>query len=489
MIDLSVVVAAYDMRREIPRTVRSLSPPYQTGIDPARVEIIVVDNGSPEPVEAAWFAGVAADVRVMRFPPGDPSPCRAINAGAAAARGSSIAVLIDGARLASPGLFERAFAAMRIAGDVFVATMGFHLGSEPQQVSLAKGYSRELEDRLLAQIGWPQDGYRLFEICARGESYHDGVLSPFSETVAFVMRRESFERIGGFHEGFRYGGGGLANFEFFERVHADDAITPVVLVGEGTFHQVHYGSTTRAGGVRARTTPGGPTIWDAMSTEFEDVVGRPPLSLELRKPLLFGRCENAAAQRCFFAEPEEVPKTAAARHAAEKRRLLAAIVAESAPGSVLDVGCGDLDVTHDLPVERYVGLDASSEAIGIAGRRRPDWRFEVGDLLAADLTPADLVLCLDVLVHEPDRNRYRAAVRRLAGLARRELVVAGYNQPPWLASPATFYHEPITTTLAASGLFDALTIVGGYRDTTVVRALRAASRVGLSNAPDALGKR
>lgn len=488
MTDLSVIVAAHDMRREIPRTVRSLSPPYQTGIDPARLEIIVVDNGSAEPVDAAWFVGVAAEVRIMRFPPGDPSPCRALNAGVAAARGSSIAVLIDGARIASPGFLERALAAMRIADDVFVATMGFHLGHETQQVSLAKGYSREIEDRLLAQIGWPHEGYRLFEICARGESYHDGVLSPFSETVGFVMRRESFARIGGFHEGFRYGGGGLANFEFFERVHADEAITPVVLVGEGTFHQVHDGITTRAGGVRARETPDGPTIWDAMSSEFEELVGRPPLSLELRKPLLFGRCENAAAERCFFAEPVGIP-TASARHAAEKRRLLGAIVAETAPGSVLDVGCGDLELTHDLPVARYLGLDVSAEAIAIARGRRPDWRFEVGDLLAADLTPADLVICLDLLVRERDRNRYRAAVRRLAGLARRELVVAGYNQPPWLASPETFYHEPITTTLTACGLFDALTIAGGFRDTTVVRAVRAAGRVGVAKAPETLQKR
>jgi glycosyltransferase involved in cell wall biosynthesis len=306
MTDLSVVVAAYDMRRELPRTVRSLSPPYQTGIDPARLEIIVVDNGSPEPVEAAWFRGIAAEVRVMRFPPGNPSPCAAINAGARTARGSMLAVLIDGARLASPGFLDRALAAMRIAGDVFVATMGFHLGYETHQVSLAKGYSREAEDRLLARIGWPEDGYRLFEICARGESYYHGVLSPFSETAAFVMRRESFERIGRFHEGFRYGGGGLANIEFFERAHADAALTPVVLLGEGTFHQVHYGSTTRAGGVRARETPDGPTIWDAMSSEFARLVGRPPLSRELPKPLLFGRCENAAAERCFFARPDEL---------------------------------------------------------------------------------------------------------------------------------------------------------------------------------------
>ncbi len=302
MIDLSVVVSAHDLRREIPRTVQSLSPPYQDGIDPARLEIIVVDNGSSEPVDAAWFGGVAAEVRIIRFPPGNPSPCAAVNAGVAAARGAQLAVLIDGARLGSPGLLARARTAMRLADDVFVAAMGFHLGHETQQVSLAKGYGPEVEDRLLAAIGWPADGYRLFEICARGESHREGVFSPFPEATAFVMQRSSFERLGGFHEGFRYRGGGLAAFEFFERVVKDDAITPVVLIGEGTFHQVHYGNSTRAGGVRQRESPDGPTIWDAMALEFHELVGHAPLTVQLQRPLLFGRCRNDVIERCFFAK-------------------------------------------------------------------------------------------------------------------------------------------------------------------------------------------
>ncbi|HEX3463976.1 MAG TPA: class I SAM-dependent methyltransferase [Candidatus Elarobacter sp.] len=159
-------------------------------------------------------------------------------------------------------------------------------------------------------------------------------------------------------------------------------------------------------------------------------------------------------------------------HAAEKRRLLRTLIAAGAPESVLDVGCGDLHVAHDLPVANYLGLDVSAEAIRIARERRPDWRFAVGDLLSAELAPADLVVCLDVLIHERDPERYRAAVRRLAELTRRELVIAAYNQPPWLTSAMTFYHEPITMTLAACDGFAGLEIVGGYRDTTVVRASR-----------------
>jgi glycosyltransferase involved in cell wall biosynthesis len=300
MTEISVVVSAHELRREIPRTVRSLSPPYQRDVEPARVEIIVADNGSSQPVEAGWFDGVAAAVRILRFPPGNPSPCAALNAAVEAARGTYVAVLIDGARIASPGLLSRALRAMNLFGDVFVATMGFHLGPETQQRSQLSGYCAEVEDRMLDEIGWLDDGYRLFEMCARGESYRDGVLSDFPETTAFVMRRATYRRLRGFDERFRYRGGGLANFEFYDRVMADPAIAPVMLVGEGTFHQVHDGNSTRPGGVQRREAPDGPTIWDAMAQEFVAVTGCAPLARAPRKPLLFGRCESRAAERCFF---------------------------------------------------------------------------------------------------------------------------------------------------------------------------------------------
>jgi hypothetical protein len=39
------------MARELPRTIRSLSPIMQRGIDPADVEVILIDNGSTEPFD------------------------------------------------------------------------------------------------------------------------------------------------------------------------------------------------------------------------------------------------------------------------------------------------------------------------------------------------------------------------------------------------------------------------------------------------------
>ena len=66
---LSCVVIAYDMDRELPRTVHTLSR-GQRGIDPDDYEIIIVDNGSRAPVDAARFADSGVAVRVLAMPHG-----------------------------------------------------------------------------------------------------------------------------------------------------------------------------------------------------------------------------------------------------------------------------------------------------------------------------------------------------------------------------------------------------------------------------------
>ena len=76
---LSVVVVAYDMARELPRTLQSLSVPYQRSIADAEYEVIVVDNGSPEPVDPSALDRVAGHLRYARVDPAPPAPGRAAN--------------------------------------------------------------------------------------------------------------------------------------------------------------------------------------------------------------------------------------------------------------------------------------------------------------------------------------------------------------------------------------------------------------------------
>lgn len=151
----------------------------------------------------------------------------------------------------------------------------------------------------------------------------------------------------------------------------------------------------------------------------------------------------------------------------DKRALLARHIAPTQ--TVLDVGCGDLEVSRGLSVAGYTGVDVSHEAITTARTKRPDWLFHPGDLRDVPVGPHDVVVCFDVLIHQRTMAAYRSLVAQLARLAASTVVVSGYNQPPWYTSEITFFHEPLTATLGRLAGFEHVELIGGYRDTTVAR--------------------
>ena len=123
-LQLSVVVVAYDMARELPRTLRTLSPANQTGLDAGDYEVIVVDNGSPVPVDPALADTFGGHVRIVRIDDASPSPAAAANEGVRQAGGDLIGLIVDGARLASPGLLAGALRANALAPSTVVDRAG-----------------------------------------------------------------------------------------------------------------------------------------------------------------------------------------------------------------------------------------------------------------------------------------------------------------------------------------------------------------------------
>lgn len=243
---LSLVIVCHNMARELPRTLRSLSPAMQQGIDARDYEVIVVDNGSVVPFDLepcrAWLPALT----VLQVPNPTVSPVSAINLGLSKTRGSLVGVLIDGARMASPGLLRTALEAARLHPRAVVGTLSFHLGPDVQMNSIRMGYDQHAEDELLAQSGWEDDGYRLFDIAVPAVSSARGWFTLPAETNSLFLSTRHWRELGGYDPGFVTPGGGLANLDVWKRVCEDPRNMPVLLLGEATFHQVHGGVATNA---------------------------------------------------------------------------------------------------------------------------------------------------------------------------------------------------------------------------------------------------
>lgn len=234
------------MAREAPRTLLSLSPAYQRGVRADDYEILVVDNGSREPMAPAAIDAAGPNVRVHSMDEAPPSPAAAVNRGLALARGTSVGVVIDGARIFTPGVVRHALLGLRLDDRAIVATLAWHLGAEHQSRSVARGYDQAVEDALLESISWPEDGYRLFEIAALAGSNAGGWFGPLAESCGLFMPKALFDELGGYDERFDLPGGGLLNLDTFVRACDLPATRLVVLLGEGSFHQLHGGSSSNS---------------------------------------------------------------------------------------------------------------------------------------------------------------------------------------------------------------------------------------------------
>jgi hypothetical protein len=259
---LSVVVVVHNMTRELPRTLRSLSPAHQHGLQADDVELIVVDNGSAGAVDDLVRDASGGRARVLRVDPAPPSPVHAANLGISAATNDLIGLLIDGARLASPGLLAGARRASDLADRPVITAPAFHLGPTTHMRAAETGYDQAIEDRLLADSGWETDGYRLFGISSLAGSSGRGLFGPMGESNSLFMRREQWDQLGGLDERFEMPGGGLANHDLYRRACALEGIELIVLLGEGTFHQYHGGAATS-----------GQYTWDEMHAEYERIRG------------------------------------------------------------------------------------------------------------------------------------------------------------------------------------------------------------------------
>jgi len=282
---LSVVVVVFDMPQQAMNTIYSLSAQHQQDVDSRDYEVVVVENASDRMLDPDQLYALADNVEyIARDEPG-MSPASALNAGVAAARAPVIALMVDGARMATPGVVANILRAQGLVPDPVVSVPGYHLGAALHQDAAGTGYSAEQEQRDLESLGWRVDGYRLFDMAVLSASCSQGFLQPMGESNCLAMSRRVFEEIGGVDERFVSRGGGFVNLDLYRR--AVDRGTLVLLPGEGTFHQFHGGATTGAPDVDRDQ------LLDQMRLEYLELRGHehaPPQ----QAPILLGRIPRSA---------------------------------------------------------------------------------------------------------------------------------------------------------------------------------------------------
>jgi hypothetical protein len=285
--NLSVIVVFFNMRREACRTLRSLSRGYQR-LDAAHCyEVLAIDNGSAEPLSPDLVKSFGREFSYRYVPTKDPSPCRTINRLIDDCRFENVMVLIDGARLLSPGVMRLTFAALRALEHPFVYTLSMHIGQKAQNYLVSEGYDSSTEDELFKSIDWPQNGYSLFSISSVALSSGHGFFSKLRESNCFALRREDFIKAGLYESRFQSPGGGLCNLELFNRLNSLDWLQPVMLLGEASFHQFHGGIATN---VPIERHP-----WNAMEKEYATIVGARYESVP-RRPIYLGEFHQECAQ-------------------------------------------------------------------------------------------------------------------------------------------------------------------------------------------------
>lgn len=268
---LAIIVVIFNMEREAKNTLYSLCARYQRGVEEKDYEVIVVDNGSTKPFPTDFISTLGRNFRHYYIENAKPSPASAINFGVRKSNSKYIGIMIDGARIVSPGMIKYVLQAFRGFQNAIVTVLGWHIGPDITRRAVEMyGYNKDAEEKLLADIEWPKDGYRLFDISTLGGSSQDGWFLPKSESSSLFMSRDNFDYLGGYDEQFDAPGGGLVNIDTYVRACEIPNTELVIILGEGTFHQMHDGAMTGASEEEAKKR------YIQWTAQYERIRGRSP---------------------------------------------------------------------------------------------------------------------------------------------------------------------------------------------------------------------
>lgn len=153
-----------------------------------------------------------------------------------------------------------------------------------------------------------------------------------------------------------------------------------------------------------------------------------------------------------------------------KKRLLYYLSQSFLNKKVIDIGCGDLELTREIDYKDYNGYDISREALRISKIKRPDWNYFHLENIPDYLPKADLIICFDVLIHQANKKDYQDLLQNILRSARSRVIIAGYNEMPNHVSDITNFYSCLLKDISTDEKFNEINLAGHYRDVSVVVA-------------------
>jgi 2-polyprenyl-3-methyl-5-hydroxy-6-metoxy-1,4-benzoquinol methylase len=152
-----------------------------------------------------------------------------------------------------------------------------------------------------------------------------------------------------------------------------------------------------------------------------------------------------------------------------KKQLLSYVSFPFINKKILDVGCGDLELTKSMPFKSYLGIDISNEALELCKQKKPQWSFEnktINEL--ADTF--NFIMCFDVLIHQSSKQDFENLVKEICDKSDNRVLIGAYDIKPEFSSDITYYYKSFVEEVKRFKKFNEFAIVGKYRDVTVLSA-------------------
>jgi len=134
--------------------------------------------------------------------------------------------------------------------------------------------------------------------------------------------------------------------------------------------------------------------------------------------------------------------------------------------SILDVGCGDLEVFASLPAVNYTGIDVSNEALEISRAKRADWTFQQRDITDFGESAFDYCCCIDVLIHQKGKAAAEELVRNLVRVAKKGIIFSCHTEVAE-RSTISFDSAHLRDRVAAMPEITSVRQIAQYRDTSL----------------------